>query len=73
MNILSDHAFHWFLMIVTGGVAGVWFFYDGFSLWRSRRADRSDPKVRDRQFGYVMGMVIGALGVIGVLKYHGVI
>ena len=73
MNILSDHAFHWFLMIATGVVAGGWFVYDGISLWRSRDDDRRDPVVRDRQFGYVMGMVIGALGVIGVLKFHGVI
>ena len=73
MNIMSDRAFHWFLMIVTGVVAGAWFVYDGISLWRSRGADRSDPTVGDRQFGYVMGMVIGALGVIGVLKFHGVI
>jgi hypothetical protein len=73
MNILSDHAFHWFLMLVTGVVAGVWCVYDAISLWRSRGADRRDPQLRDRQFGYVMGMVIGALGVIGVLKFHGVI
>jgi len=73
MNILSDHAFHWFLMIVTGGFAGAWFVYDLWSLWRSRNADRSDPIVRDRQFGYVVGMTIGVLGVIGVLKFHGVL
>jgi hypothetical protein len=73
MNIISDHAFHWFLMIVTGVVAGGWCVYDAISLVRSRNHDRRDPVVRDRQFGYVMGMVIGALGVIGVLMFHGVI
>ena len=73
MNIISDHAFHWFLMVATGGFAGVWFIHDAVSLWRSRDASRRDPIVRDRQFGYVMGMVIGALGVIGVLRFHGVI
>jgi hypothetical protein len=72
MNIVSDHAFHWFLMIATGVVAAVWFVHDAVALWRSH-ADRSDPTVGDRRFGYVMGMVIGALGVIGVLKFHGVI
>jgi hypothetical protein len=73
MNIISDHAFHWFLMIVTGGAAAVWFVYDAISLWRSRDDKRGDPVVGDRQFGYIIGMVIGALGVIGVLKFHGVI
>jgi len=73
MNILSDHAFHWFLMIVTGGVAAVWFVYDLSSLYRSRTADRGDPDVRDRRFGYVVGMLIGLIGVIGVLRFHGVL
>jgi hypothetical protein len=72
VNILSELQFHWFLMLVTGIVAAAWFVYDGISLWRSRNADRSDPLVRDRHFGYVMGMIIGFTGVIGVLKYHGV-
>jgi hypothetical protein len=29
--------------------------------------------VRDRHFGYVMGIIIGALGVLGCLKFHGVV
>lgn len=70
MTILSDVAFDWALTLITGVVAGVWFFWDAFKLARLRNADRSDPIVRDKQFGYVMGIVIGLLGVLGSVKHH---
>ena len=73
MNIVSDHVFGWFITLITGGVAGAWFVYDAINLWRTRGADRGDPKVRDKHFGYVMGMIIGVLGVLGTLKYRGVL
>lgn len=73
MNVMSPRAFDWFITAVTGGVAAAWFVYDAINLARARSADGGDAKVRDRRFGYVMGMIIGALGVIGVLRYHGVL
>jgi hypothetical protein len=69
-ELVSPTAFTWVLTALTGGLAGVWLIYDARNLVRVRREDRRDPRVRDKIFGYVMGIVIGALGVIGVLKHH---
>jgi hypothetical protein len=66
-------AFKWFLTILTGGLAGAWVLYDLRNLLVSRKLDRADSVVRDRHFGYVMGIVIGLVGVIGCLKFHGVV
>jgi hypothetical protein len=71
-EILSQTAFAWFVTIVTGGVAGAWGIYDAISLLRLRRADGGDPLVRDRRFGYVIGMLIGVVGVVGCLRFHDV-
>jgi hypothetical protein len=73
VNLVSQGAFEWFVTLITGGVAGSWFVYDAINLARVRKLDGRDPKVHDRRFGYVMGMIIGALGVIGVLRFHGVL
>ncbi len=73
MNIVGDTAFHWILSVLTGGFAGLWLIHDALFLWRIRGGDRADPIVRDKQFGYVMGMVIGVIGLIGVLRFHGVL
>ena len=32
-----------------------------------------DPLVRDRRFGYAMGIVIGLIGVVGCLRFHDVV
>jgi len=72
MNFMSDEAFRWSVTILTGGLAGTWLVYDTINLVRSRRADRRDPLVRDKRFGYVMGMLIGLVGIIGCLRFHGV-
>jgi hypothetical protein len=72
-QILSPQAFKWFLTILTGGLAGVWFFYDAFNLIRTRNHDRSDGVVRDKHFGYVIGIVIGIIGVLGCLRFHDVV
>ncbi len=69
-TILSPTAFDWFLSALTGIVAGTWFVWDAIKLVRLRRADGSDPVVGDKRFGYAMGIVIGAVGVIGVLYHH---
>jgi hypothetical protein len=72
-ELVSQRAFEWFVTIVTGGLAGVWGVYDGISLIRSRRGDVRDPLVRDRRFGYAMGILIGLIGVAGCLRFHHVI
>ncbi len=72
-ELMSPNAFKWFLTIITGGVAGAWFVYDTINLIRTRSLDRSDPVVRDRHFGYVMGIIIGLAGVIGTLRFHDIV
>jgi len=72
-ELMSPTAFKWFLTILTGGLAGAWFFYDSFNLIRTRNHDRSDAIVRDKHFGYVIGILIGIIGVVGCLRFHGVV
>jgi hypothetical protein len=72
-ELMSPTAFKWFVTILTGGLAGAWFIYDSINLIRSRNLDRSDAVVRDRHFGYVRGILIGIAGVIGCLRFHGVV
>ncbi|HET7502988.1 MAG TPA: hypothetical protein VFK02_18335 [Kofleriaceae bacterium] len=60
------------LSVVTGGVAGLWVIHDVVLLARLRAADRGDPLVADQRFGYVMGIVIGMIGVVGTLRFIGV-
>ena len=73
MKLVSADAFKWFLTALTGGLASAWFVYDAINLARTRNADRKDPVVRDKHFGYVMGMIIGVIGIVGCLRFHGVI
>ena len=70
MNLVSETVFVWFLSLLTGLVAGAWFFYDGLKLFWLRHADKTQPMVHDKRFGYSVGVLIGLIGVIGVLKYH---
>jgi hypothetical protein len=37
------------------------------------KLDPGDPSVRDRRFGYAMGVLMGTIGVIGALKFHGIV
>ncbi len=69
-ELVTATQFTYFLSAMTGGVAGAWLVYDAVNLYRVRRADRRDARVRDKIFGYLMGMVIGTIGVAGVLKHH---
>lgn len=72
-ELMSPTAFKWFLTILTFGLSGPWLLYDAYNLYRTRNLDRSDPIVRDRRFGYVIGMLIGAIGVYGSLRFHDVV
>jgi hypothetical protein len=72
-ELMSPTAFKWFITILTGGLAGVWAIYDSINLIRTRNLERSDAVVRDRHFGYAIGIVIGVAGVVGCLRFHGVV
>ncbi|MBA3464723.1 MAG: hypothetical protein H0T46_32620 [Deltaproteobacteria bacterium] len=69
-QLVSHTVFVWFLTLFTGIVAFTWFVYDAIKLLRLRKEDGRDPVVHDKRFGYGIGVVIGAVGVLGVLKYH---
>jgi hypothetical protein len=72
-NLVSPNAFNWTLTVLTGVFAGVWLLYDLRNLTKLRGADFSDPLVRDRRFGYLMGIGIAIIGLVGVLHFQGVI
>jgi|MudIll2142460700_1097286.scaffolds.fasta_scaffold57190_2 hypothetical protein len=69
-HLVSHTVFVWFMTLFTGVVAGTWFVYDGLKLYWLRNADKNDPTVHDKRFGYSIGMLVGLIGVLGVLKYH---
>jgi hypothetical protein len=73
VTLVSDPAFRLFLSAITGGVAAVWIVHDLVLIARLRGADRRDPLVADKRFGYAMGIVIGVIGVIGTLRFNGVL
>jgi len=68
-QILSPTGFKWFLTLVTGIVAAVWFVWDAIKIMRLRP---DTPSVADKRFGYSIGIAIGAIGVIGCLKFWNV-
>ncbi|HEX4423355.1 MAG TPA: hypothetical protein VH165_35850 [Kofleriaceae bacterium] len=68
-DLVPSGVFQWFLILTTGLVAGLWFVHDIVFLARLRGTDRKDPLVHDQRFGYMMGIVIGMIGVIGALLY----
>ncbi len=69
-NLVSPTVFVWFVSILTAGVGGAYFLIDIAKLWKLRTADGKDPVVHDKRFGFGIGVLIGAVGVVGVLKYH---
>jgi hypothetical protein len=71
--IVSATTFKWFLILITGGVSALWLVYDVINLVRARHLDRSVGVNRDKHFGYVMGILIASVGVIGALKFQGII
>ncbi len=72
-ELVSPAVFKAFLSIVTGGVAAAWVVHDILFLARLKGEDRANPLVRDKVFGYSMGSLIGGLGVVGTLRFNGVL
>lgn len=73
MTELPDGIFRLLLSLLTGGLAGAWLIHDLLFLARLRRADPRDPHVADQRFGYAMGIVIGIIGLVGTLRFNGVL
>jgi hypothetical protein len=61
------------ISLLAGGVGGVWAIHDVVFLARLRGANHRDPLVADQRFGYAMGIIIGMIGVVGTLRYNGVL
>jgi hypothetical protein len=72
-ELVSDHAFHVLLSVIAGGVGGLWAIHDIVFLARLRGANHRDPLIADQRFGYAMGIIIGMIGVVGTLRYNGVL
>ena len=76
MTELPDGVFRFLISLATGGLAGAWLIHDLLLLARVARhrgAGRRDPLVADRAFGYMVGIVIGVVGVVGTLRFNGVL
>lgn len=71
-ELMSDHAFRLTLSMITGGASALWIIHDAV-LIAKLRGTRRDPLVTDKRFGYAMGIVIGAIGVVGTLRFNGVL
>ena len=67
--IVSELVYLWFVSVATGLSAAYWVVVDAYRLRLALRGDRSDPSVRDRVVGSVIGLLIGFVGVSGVLHY----
>ena len=72
--IVSPLVFTWFCSVLTFVVAAIWIVVDLVRLSRALR-DRAlgaapAPEVHDRVFGSVIGMIVGAIGMAGVLHFH---
>ena len=73
MTELPEGLFRLMLSLITGIVAAAWTVHDLVLIARLRGKDRRDPLVADQRFGYAMGIVIGIIGIVGTLRFNGVL
>jgi hypothetical protein len=70
-EFVPDGVFRAALSVLTGGLAAIWLVHDLVMIARLPR--RREPLVGDKRFGYAMGIVIAAVGIVGTLRFNGVI
>jgi len=68
--ILPEDIYRWLTTALIAGLALGWGVVDTVRLRAALRDDRSDPVVRDRIFGSLIGLAIAVLGVIVVVRYN---
>ena len=79
-TLIPDNVFKFFCSAMTGGLAGWWFFMDAFRMRSHLRALKTAKAsagtdasslalLHDQIFGSTIGMIIGAIGVLGVIMY----
>jgi len=73
MTEVSHGVFRLLLSIVAGGSAGMLLVADSVRLARLPGARRRDPLLGDKRFGYVIGIVIGAIGLVGTARFNGLL
>ena len=73
MNFLPDSVFKLIISVLTAGVGFLWVIHELVLMNRLRGKDTQDPLVRDQWFGYVIGIAIGVIGVVGTLRFNGVL
>jgi hypothetical protein len=72
MTLVSDTIFRAVLSGLTLG-CGLWAGYDVVLLARLGFRGRGDPVAGDQRFGYMIGIVICGLGIVGTLRFNGVL
>lgn len=70
-ELVSAETFRWILTVLAFAGA-LWVLYDVVRLAKLRNVDMRDPLVRDKRFGYVIGILLGAFAISGILRFHGV-
>jgi hypothetical protein len=72
-ELVSDRTFHLWLTAMVGGI-GVWLvWWEVRNLLRLRGKSTANPSVRDQYFGYISGLVIAAIAIVGTLRYNHVL
>jgi hypothetical protein len=69
-TLVPDSVFRLLLSILTGGVWAPWLIHDLVMLLR---LPRRDPRLGDRRFGYLVGIVIATIGLVGTARFNGLL
>jgi hypothetical protein len=73
--IVADRYFLWFVVAMTVGICVIWTARDTYMLMkhlpaRGRAAWRDPAAWRDQIFGSIIGLILCAMGLIGVAKFY---